>query len=200
MRRLVLLRHGESSTDSADRFLGSSDPDLSAAGREQMRMAAARLRGEGCDVVAASPQRRAWQSARSLAEGAPVRLLAAFREIHFGRWEGLSRDEARAADPVRFEDWEKDAAGFEYPGGESAADFRARVTEGLRQLASSPGHSALVVTHAGVIREIVGLLTGASPEKGVPAHGHWLEVVANPDGSWRLGRRSSNPPGLESAA
>ena len=200
MRRLVLLRHVESTADSADRFLGSSDPDLSAAGREQMRLAAARLRGEGCDAVASSPLRRAWQSARLLAEGRPVRLLDAFRDIPLGRWEGLTRDEVRAADPVRFEDWEKDAPGFEYPGGETGATFRARVEDGLRQLASSPGHSALVVTHAGVIREIARLLTGTAPDKDTPALGHWLEIVAEPDGSWRLGRRSSNPPGLVSAA
>jgi broad specificity phosphatase PhoE len=135
MRRLVLLRHGETTGDSARRYHGSSDPDLAPAGREQMRLAAAKLRWEDFDVIAASPLRRAWQSAWVVAAGRPVALVAEFREIHFGRWEGLSREEIQASDPVTFEDWEKGAPGFEYPGGELRADFRARVDRGLRALA-----------------------------------------------------------------
>ncbi|CAG0995388.1 alpha-ribazole phosphatase [Myxococcaceae bacterium] len=200
MRRLVLLRHGESTADSAHRFLGSSDPDLSAAGREQMQIAAARLRGEGCDVVAASPLRRAWQSARVVANGRSIRLVDAFRERHLGRWEGLTREEAAASDPVRFEDWRSDPRGFEFPGGEPAAEFSARVERGLRELASSPGHSALVVTHSCVIREIAALLAQAPLDADHPALGEAVELVAQPDGTWRFGRRSSNPPGVESAA
>ncbi len=199
MRRLILLRHGETTGDAKVRFHGSGDHDLSPSGREQMREAAASLRGEPIDVVVASPARRAWQSARLVAEGRPVRLLDAFREIHFGRWEGLSREEIQEQDPILYEDWQKEAPGFEYPGGEPRAAFRARVEQGLRELARSPGHSALVVTHKGVIRAIVGLLTGEKPPRDVPALGGSIELVAEPDGSWRVGRRSSNPPGLEAA-
>lgn len=199
MRRLILLRHGDTTGDAKVRFHGSGDHDLSPIGREQMREAAASLRGEPIDVVVASPARRAWQSARLVAEGRPVRLLDAFREIHFGRWEGLSREEIQEQDPILYEDWQKEAPGFEYPGGEPREAFRARVEQGLRELARSPGHSALVVAHKGVIRAIVGLLTGEKPPRDVPALGGNIDLVAEPNGSWRVGRRSSNPPGLEAA-
>jgi broad specificity phosphatase PhoE len=200
MRRLVLLRHGETTGDSANRYHGSSDLGLSEAGREQIRLAAAKLRWEDFDVIAASPMRRAWQSAWLVADGKPVQLVSGFREIHFGRWEGLTRDEIKASDPVLFEDWEKGTSGFEYPGGEPRADFRGRVECGLGALARYPGHSALVVAHKGVIRTICQILTGEKPANGQPEPGHWIELTAEPSGKWILGRRSSNPPSLREDA
>jgi broad specificity phosphatase PhoE len=200
MRRLVLLRHGETTGDSANRFLGSSDPDLSAAGREQMRLAAVKIRWEDFDLVASSPLKRAWQSAWMVAAGKPVRLISGFSEIHFGRWEGLSRDEAKASDPVLFEDREKGVAGFEYPGGEPRGEFRARVARGLGEVARAPGHAALIVAHKGVIRMICEILTGEKPAAGEPDLGRFIELTLEPGGIWILGRRSSDPPGLEEDA
>ncbi len=200
MRRIVLLRHGETTGNSASRYHGSSDLDLSPEGREQMRLAAPKLRWERFDVVATSPLRRAWRSAWIVSEGRPVRLVREFREIHFGRWEGLSREEIQASDPVLFEDWRSGAPGFEYPGGERRADFRARVERGLVQIAQSGGHSALVVGHKGVIRTVCELLTGAKLPAEEPGLGHFVELTREPNGSWFAGRRSSNPAGLEGAA
>jgi broad specificity phosphatase PhoE len=200
MRRLVLLRHGETTGDSGSRYHGSGDLDLSPSGREQMRLVAGKLRWEGFDVVASSPLRRAWQSAWILAEGRPVRLVNGFREIHFGRWEGLTREEIKASDPILFEDWDTGAPGFEYPGGEPRAEFRARVESGLGELARSPGHAALVVAHKGVIRTVCEILTGEKPPGGGPGLAEFVELTAEPGGVWIAGRHSSNPPALEEDA
>ena len=193
MRRIVLLRHGETTGNSGSRYHGSSDPDLAPEGREQMLLAAGRLRSEGFDVVAASPLRRAWRSAWIVAEGRPVRIMTDFREIHFGRWEGLTREEIAASDPVLFEDWEKQAPGFEYPAGEKRADFRARIERGLAEIGRAPGHSALIVGHKGVIRTICETLTGSKPADGEPGLGECVELTHEQGGGWFIGRRSSNP-------
>ena len=200
MRRIVLLRHGETTGDSGSRYQGSNDLDLSPAGREQMRLAAIRLRRESFDLVASSPLKRAWQSAWIVAEGRPVRLISEFREIHFGRWEGLTREEIEASDPVLFEDWEKGVPGFEYPGGEPRSEFRARVERGLAELARSPGHAALVVAHKGVIRTICEILTGEKPPREVPGLAEFVELTQQPGGLWIRGRHSSDPPALEEDA
>jgi broad specificity phosphatase PhoE len=196
LRRIVMIRHGETDGNSSVRFHGAADVDLSAAGREQMRAAAARLGGEVVDLVLASPLRRAWRSAWIVAHGRPVRLEPDFREIHFGRWEGLSAEEIRASDPVLHEDWQAGKPGFEYPGGEPRAEFRARVGRGLERLLASPARGALVVAHKGVIRTIVEELTGAPLERKRPALAEVIGVSRQPDGSWFLGRHSSNPPAL----
>jgi broad specificity phosphatase PhoE len=199
LRRLVLVRHGETDGESSVRFHGSSDVALSGAGREHMRRVAASL---GCipDLVVASPLRRSWAAAQIASRGAAVRLEPAFREIHFGRWEGLTKEEIRAHDPILFEDWQSRAPGFEYPGGELRGSFRERVTNGLDRLLSADARDALVVVHKGVIRTIVETLTGQTLPPDEPAVGQIVVVTRDGDGTWFLGQRSSNPPGLEDAA
>jgi broad specificity phosphatase PhoE len=162
-----------------------------------MQLVAGALGDEGVGLVVSSPLRRAWRSAWIAGRGAPVRLEADFREIHFGRWEGLTREEIQAADPVLYEDWQNRTASFEFPGGEPRAEFRERVQKGLERLLAAPVHSALVVAHKGVIRTIVELLTGERPDGGSVQLGDGLELTRRADGTWFEGRRSSNPPGVE---
>lgn len=200
LRRLILVRHGETVDGSGRRLIGSGDPDLSEAGRAQMRQGATALRHEIVDLVAGSPLRRSWQSAAVLLPGAPIRLEPAFRERHFGRWEGLTGEEIEAADPVLCEDWKSGKEGFEFPGGEPRGEFQERIRAGLERLLAAPARSALLVVHKGVIREIVAHLTGEALSGDRPALGEAVTLTRAPDGTWFVGCRSSNPPDLDAAA
>lgn len=199
VRRLVLLRHGETKGESSVRFHGSGDVDLSPEGCAEMRRAASRIVPMP-ELVVASPLRRSWRSAAIAGGGRSVLLVPEFREIHFGRWEGLTKDEIRARDPILFADWEKRAAGFEYPGGEPRADFKARIAGGLDRVLGADANDALLVLHKGVIRTIAESLTGAALPPEQPALGDFVVVTRNPDATWFLGQHSSNPPGLDEAA
>jgi broad specificity phosphatase PhoE len=200
LRRIVLVRHGETVGNSRERFHGSSDVALSDEGRDQMRAAAYELRTETFDLVLASPLQRSWTSASIFSGGAPVRLDARFSEVHFGRWEGLTKEEIEATDPILYADWQNQAPNFEYPSGERRANFRARVEEGLEGILASGASNALVVVHKGVIRAIVEKLTGTALEKGEPALGGHMGLSKAADGSWFVGRHSSNPPALDEQA
>jgi broad specificity phosphatase PhoE len=200
LRRLVLVRHGETVGNSKERLIGSGDPDLSDAGRDQMLRARAALAGQVVDAVVTSPAKRAFQAAAVLTGGAAARLEPDFREIHFGRWEGRSLAEIEAADPALFAQWRESGADFEFPGGELRAAFRARVARGLERLQASGATGALVIAHKGPIREIVRVLTGTAPDRDHPALGESITLTRAADGSWQVGTRSSNPPGLPTAA
>jgi probable phosphoglycerate mutase len=199
LRRLILVRHGETDGDSGRRYHGSADVDLSAEGVEQMKRVRHALRQPGFELVVASPLRRAWKSAWLIGEGAPVRLEDGFREIHFGRWEGLSAAEIEASDPILFRDWREGAPNFEYPSGEPRAHFRERVRNGLTNLLGVPAHSALVVAHKGVHRSIVEFLTGTTLDRELPTLGGVIELTRDGD-RWFLGRHSSDPPGIDGPA
>jgi broad specificity phosphatase PhoE len=199
LRRIVLIRHGETVGDSSVRFHGSSDVELSEEGRSQMRQASRGLRCEAFDLVLASPLRRSWEGAWIVAGGSPVRLESDFREIHFGRWEGMTKEEIEASDPVLFKEWQERAAGFEFPGGELRGEFQTRVLRGLERLERGGAASALIVTHKGTIRAIAEKLLGEPLEEGAPALGTAVDLSRSPDGRWLRGRRGSNPPGLEAA-
>lgn len=200
LRRLVLVRHGETDGNSSQRLIGSGDPSLSALGRDHMLRARAALMGHVVDLVVASPARRAFQSAAVLTGGAQVRLEPDFREIHFGRWEGRSLAEVESADPVLYQQWRDGSADFEYPGGELRAAFRARVQRGLGRLVASGATGALVVVHKGVIREIARALECEIADRDRPALGEAIVLTREADGRWTQGTRSSNPSGVETAA
>jgi broad specificity phosphatase PhoE len=200
LRRIVLARHGETVGNSSVRFHGSGDVALSDEGRSQMRETAFRLRREVFDLVVASPLQRSWEAAWIVSGGASVRLEADFREVHFGRWEGLTKEEIAACDPVLFADWQSRREGFEYPSGERRADFHGRVERGLSRLLDSGASSALLVLHKGVIRVIAEKLLGEPLADGEPELGGAIGLFRSGDGSWLRGRRSSNPTALDGRA
>lgn len=192
LRRLVLVRHGESTGNSRERLIGSGDPELSEEGARQVRALGRTLGGQVLDLVVASPKRRAWQAARLIADGQPVRLEHALREIDFGRWEGKTLAEVEASDPTRFKAWREAVSSFEYPGGEPRQAFRDRVAEGLARIEASGATAAVVVTHKGVIRTLVEQLTGEAIDRDRPGLGEAV-ILTRVDGGWIVGQRSSDP-------
>ncbi len=198
LRRIVMVRHGETEGNSSVRFHGSADVPLCDEGRAQLRRTERTLRTEVFDLVVASPLRRSWEGAAIVSGGAPIRIESDFREIDFGRWEGLTAEEIEASDPALYQDWQSDAANFDYPGGEPRAEFRDRVKRGLDSLMTSGAASVLLVSHKGVIRTIGEQLVGQALSDG-PELGGVVSLSRGADDTWIEGRRSSNPPALDAA-
>jgi broad specificity phosphatase PhoE len=199
LRRIVMVRHGETVGNSRVRFHGSNDVALSDEGRAQMRKAAFRLRSETFELVIASSLQRSWEAAWIVSGGAAVRLEADFCEVNFGHWEGLTKEEIEASDPILYADWQSRVEGFEYPSGERQADFRARVEGRLSALLESGARSALLVVHKGVIRIVAEKLLGDPLPAGEPELGREVALSRAANDSWRLGRRGSSPPAPDGA-
>jgi broad specificity phosphatase PhoE len=191
LTRVVLVRHGETVGESSIRFHGATDVDLSELGCTQALEARRHIPGVGFDLVVASPLLRAWRTATLLAPDHPVRLEADFREIDFGRWEGLSKDEIAAVDPILYEDWQAKRPGFDFPEGERRADFQSRVERGLARIHASGLESVIVVAHKGVVRGIVQALSGVELPPLEPALGGVIQVFHRSDSHWHVGRRST---------
>jgi len=200
LRQIQLVRHGETDGQSSVRYFGSTDVDLSAEGRAHMRQLAPALSERRVDLWLASNLRRSWRSAAIVSRGAHVRIERDLREIHFGEWEGLTREEIQARDPALFEDWQAGKEGFEYPGGEARSAFQARIAAVVERVIAGPERMAGGVLHKGVIREIARQLTGETLPREEPALGAVVTVTRVADGPWVLGARSSNPPGLAASA
>jgi len=199
-RQILLVRHGETNGASSIRYFGSTDVELSAHGRAQMAQAASALASRRVDLWLASNLRRSWVAAGIVGRGAPVRIDPDLREVHFGQWEGLTREEIQARDPVLFQDWQAGAEGFEYPGGEARAAFRSRVGRALERITASGAANVAGVLHKGVIREMARQLTGAPMPMDQPPLGGVVILTRVAGGPWVLGERSSDPPGLAASA
>ncbi|MFN8642587.1 MAG: histidine phosphatase family protein [Candidatus Binatia bacterium] len=187
-RRLVLVRHGETAGQSSVRYYGATDVPLSRLGEEQMRRAGAALAGERFDAVFCSRLRRSRHGAALVAgEHRRPTPLAAFDEVHFGSWEGCTRDEIAARDPREFPRWQETPEAFVYPGGECRQAFRRRVANGLADvLARTHGERLLLVVHRGVIAVALAelLQLDAEARRRLEIDLASIHVLARADDRW----------------
>jgi broad specificity phosphatase PhoE len=161
--RITLVRHGETTGESSIRYYGATDAPLSALGETQMRRTGTALAHERFDAVLSSRLQRARRGALLVAQREPL-ALAAFDEVHFGRWEGWTRAEIMARDADAFRVWERQPETFVYPDGECRQAFHRRVSAGLAELlAAPPGDNLLLVVHRGVIAVILAELLALAP-------------------------------------
>lgn len=166
--KLFVIRHGETDFSRERRFTGARDVPLSARGRLQSEAVAAALAAEPLAAVYSSPLERARASAELVAKphGLEPRITTAFREMAFGEWEGLVRDELAARFAADAPVWRDTPHLAAPPGGERLVDVAARVSEGITQLREShAGATVALVTHAIVTRLIVLQALGLDPER-----------------------------------
>ncbi len=117
------MRHGETAGQSSIRYFGATDVPLSDLVARRSRGAGALVAGEASKSCGRARSSRAAESAHILAPGRSIRLEADFREIHFGRWEGLTRDEIAERDPELFPVWQRDLAALRLSGRRAAHRF-----------------------------------------------------------------------------
>jgi probable phosphoglycerate mutase len=161
VKRLYLVRHGETDWNAVGRLQGSSDIPLNDRGRAQALSLAAHLSHHGVERVWTSDLSRARETgaviAAHLGLAAPV-VEADLRERRFGVFEGLTRDEIAARYPVEWRAWHDKTVMPE--GGESREASVARLAGALERLWEQTIGTSLVVSHGGIMRLWLSELAG----------------------------------------
>jgi len=155
---LFLVRHAESEWSRERRFTGSRDVGLTDEGRRQAEALAHALSAVPLAAVYASPLIRSVETAEAIARprSLTVSVEPAFREMAFGEWEGLTRDEAASRFPALYECWRRTPGQLVCPSGEAMAAVNARVADAVAVLRGAhAGATVALVTHAIVIRLVV---------------------------------------------
>ncbi len=179
MKHLLLIRHAE--TDMAGRFCGHSDPELNQRGRQQLAGVVDRLSEYAIRRIYTSDLRRARQTAEAIAShfGIGFEVRPGLREIHFGRWEGLSWSEIEACDPVLAKSWAERYPNSTAPGGESLQQFERRVrAESAFLFAAATECPVAVVAHAGFMRVLLTNFYGVLEEEAWKLTKEYGSVVA----------------------
>lgn len=161
LKRVAFVRHGETPLHvGANRFCGDLDPDLTSQGREQAAHAREPLSHimPEADAAWTSPRLRARQTANLILPHAEWQVFDDLRELSFGEWEGLTKEEAGARTPEAYRAWELDAYRNGPPGGESGLDAQPRVERIVDAISTSPAQNILVVSHITILRLLIGLL------------------------------------------
>ncbi|NQT05622.1 MAG: histidine phosphatase family protein [Dehalococcoidia bacterium] len=158
MSRLLLARHGNTKGNSAERFWGQTDVELSAEGTWQVERLADRLAGENIASIYSSKLCRASATAEIIASHHQQQVITCpeLLEINFGKVEGLSFNEIGERYPELVRDWPTRDPSFRFPEGESVIDLDHRVVKFLGRLEKhTPEDTVLVVAHAGVLRLLI---------------------------------------------
>jgi alpha-ribazole phosphatase len=164
--KLLLVRHGETDWNAAQRFQGQSDVPLNGAGVQQAIALGNRLWHEHIDVIYVSDLQRAHDTARLIAEHHSCKIHAdsRLREISFGTWEGQTYDEIKKSTPSALAAWEADILTTPPPNGETLGQLTARVGSMLSDLRTQHAdQTLLIVAHGGPLQVLLCLALNLSP-------------------------------------
>lgn len=188
--RLVVQRHGQTEWNRRRRMQGQTDVPLNELGVEQAAAAAPVLAAFAPARIVSSDLRRAAATARAVADTAGVEVTfdARLREIAYGQWEGLTREQIGPEALARVNASAENVRGVD---GETLVAAAARTAEVFAEVvdAAADGETVLVVTHGTVARAGMQLLLGIPHElwEGVRTMGncHWM-VLEHDAGRWQL--------------
>ncbi|MBT0565414.1 histidine phosphatase family protein [Williamsia sp. CHRR-6] len=201
VRRLILLRHGQTDYNATSRMQGQLDTDLSDIGVAQANTAATVLARRSPRLIISSDLRRARDTAAALgaATGLSVATDIRLRETHLGQWQGLTHHEVDEQMPGARRTW-RDDAHWAPPGGESRVDVAARSVPLVDELVAArsdwgvgadPDSPVVLVAHGGVIAALtaglLGLPVASWPVFGGLANTSWVQLSGHGDRPvWRL--------------
>lgn len=175
MAHLVYLtRHGLTEANVRRVRAGLTDIPLLPEGREQAVHLAERIGSFGVSDVRTSPLRRAFETARVIADKLEVPVIdePGLIEVDVGPWEGLGESDVETLFPDEYEVWKHRPTSLRLPGHESIEDVRARAVPVIDRLLERDTPS-LCVTHLGVIRVLILHYSGRPlDEYGAITFGH----------------------------
>ena len=206
VRRLVMLRHGQTEFNAGSRMQGQLDTDLTDLGRAQAVAAAEVLAKRQPLAIVSSDLRRAHETAMSLGErcGMPVQVDTRLRETHLGDWQGLTHSQVDDIAPGARLAWRDDARWAPH-GGESRVDVADRSRPLVAELvagepewgADEPERPVVLVAHGGLIAALTAALldlpVDSWPVLGGMGNASWAQLsghgpadAADDELRWRL--------------
>jgi alpha-ribazole phosphatase/probable phosphoglycerate mutase len=154
--RFYLARHGEVVNHGV--YNGQTDVDITATGIQQMERLRDLLKEKNLSAVYSSDLLRTEKGAQIIAQPHSLRpeSFPEFREMHFGRWQGLSYPEVMERYPADIPQWMSNLENSRIPGGESFLDMRNRAIPKLQELIEHHrGQEFAMVCHGALNRLII---------------------------------------------
>ncbi len=208
IRRLVMLRHGQTDFNAASRMQGQLDSALTELGRAQAVAASEVLGKLQPLLIVSSDLHRAYDTAIKLGErtGLQVRADPRLRETHLGDWQGMTHAQIDAEAPGARLAWREDATWAPH-GGESRIDVANRSLPVLAELVSGepewgdpngPDRPVILVAHGGLIAALAAaalkLPVANWPILGGMGNASWVQLSGHSQDSgvgfdtvrWRL--------------
>lgn len=157
VKKVYLVRHGETDYNREHRWQGHLDIPLNETGRKQAQALAGYLRDHRIGACYSSDLKRAYDTA-SLAlkyHKIPIQPEPRLREMALGRFQGKTRQQLQAELPDIYEKWNADDA-YAPPEGESRLAMQARSLAAWRDIIANAQHETIMLTtHGGTLRMLL---------------------------------------------
>jgi probable phosphoglycerate mutase len=163
LTRVLLVRHGATTSSAEDRFAGSSDVMLSDDGRHQVTLLGDRLATWPIAAAYSSDMQRARDTAAAIADRHHLAATSvpALREIDHGHWEGIRHHDVEKQFAQEYADWSADPLTNAPPGGETGLSVLGRSVSAVREIVNRhAGRTILVVSHKATNRLLLAYLLG----------------------------------------
>ena len=154
--RIYLARHGEVVNHGV--YNGQTDVDITLTGLKQMERLRDLLKDKNLSAVYCSDLRRTQKGAEIIAQphGLVPQGFPHFREMHFGRWQGLNYQGVMEKYPTDIPQWINNVETFRIPAGESVGDVRERAIPKLQELVEfHRGQEFALICHGALNRVIL---------------------------------------------
>ncbi|UTR13883.1 histidine phosphatase family protein [Salipaludibacillus sp. LMS25] len=163
---LYVIRHGVTQWNMEKRYLGHSDEPVLHDSLRHLNKLKSIITEVGAPLLISSDLTRCQETMAYLFPHRHYIVEPQLREFNFGDWEGKTYDDLKDVAAYRqwLNNWEKESV----PGGESGQVFSCRVNgwlmEDLPTLVADQDwetgtKSCVIVTHGGVIRYLIQVLT-----------------------------------------
>jgi probable phosphoglycerate mutase len=155
MKKIILVRHGETAWNLEGRTQGRKDSCLTEKGLYQAKLLGKRLKGEAVDLIYSSSLARARSTAQIIGEELSLdcHIREDLAEMGFGLWEGLTSNEIISKYPLESKAWHTTPHLLCVPEGEKLEIAQERISKAMEKIIMASGDkNTLVVSHGIIIK------------------------------------------------
>lgn len=190
VKRVILMRPGETDWNQQGRWQGWVTVPLNAQGRRQVQRLANFVRNIGMSALYSSDLKRAKETAALLAErlGFEPVFDERLRERHIGEWQGMTMAEMQAWYPDEYNQLRNDVNGYQIRDGESRQQVRQRMLAAFNDiLAQDRGETVGIISHTTAMRALLSDLIPDMDVNEVIFNNTSVTTLARSDGQhWQL--------------
>lgn len=163
LKKLFLVRHGETDFNRQRRLQGQKDTPLNEVGLKQAERVAQALRGESLDAIWTSPLQRALVTARCINRyhEHALEIRTELTERSFGEMEGKPIEALRALENTHT----GSLYNFSPNKAETFQHLEQRASRFVDSILKSQHERLLLVGHAGIFRPMIASLLGLTFEE-----------------------------------
>jgi len=176
--KIVLIRHPEPDVEPGICYGRRLDLALTPAGMLVAQNLGMNPSLDGLRVVWSSPARRCRIAAEHISDHLklPLAIDPRLHEFDFGDWEGRKWDDIPRSD---FDRWAAEPMNFRPPGGETATELLARITEFVGERVGA-NEDSVIVSHGGPLKILAAQFRGQHPDPLAPSHAFGIPMVIDP--------------------